>query len=383
MQPSLPGTRGLVSTINGCMFVFGVVLLLMGSLLPTFDVDATTAGTLGAFPLAGILVATVVIGPLLDKASAKAPLAVSLVLIIASLVAMPSLSGFAPLASVAFVYGLGAGILNATTNTLIATLNGTGRGSALNLLGLFFSIGALATPLLMTVARGRVSTATVLYVLAGVCGAVMLLVLSQRFPPPMRRSTPIGSLLRVLRHRVVWLFAALLFFESLEENCMFVWAGKVTDAVLHAPVSHAEVPLLGLTAGMGVGRLVASRLLAAANGRTIIVGAAALVAIGAAVALVAGSSYPVIVAGFALLGLGLSAIYPTALGLAGDRFPQETGTVFGAIIGVSLVGGTVGPIAGGLVAAAQPRLVLLIPIVAVCAIAALSFFATRARVDFA
>lgn len=363
------------------MLVFGVVLLLMGSLLPTLDVNAATAGSLGAFPLAGIFVATVVIGPILDKASAKASLAVSLVLIIVALIAVPSLRGFTALATAAFIYGLGAGVLNAATNTLIATINDSGRGSALNLLGLFFSIGALATPLLMAVARGRMSPAVVLYVLAGVCCVVLLLVLSQQFPPPLQRSTPLRSLLRVLRHRAVWLFAAILFFESFEENCMFVWAGKVTDDLLRMPISHAEVPLLGLTAGMGVGRLIASRLLAAAKGRNVIVSATGLVAVGAVIVITAGASYPLIVAGFTVLGLGLSAIYPTALGLAGDCFPHETGTVFGAIIAVSLVGGTLGPVAGGLVATVHPRLVLVIPLIAVCAIALLTFLTVRIRLD--
>lgn len=371
------GSAGLAATINGCMFVFGVVLLLMGSLLPTLDVDVAKAGSLGAFPLAGILVATVIIGPVLDKTSAKASLVVSLLLIIVALVVMPSLGGFAALATVAFVYGLGAGVLNASTNILIATLNASGRGSALNLLGLFFSLGALSTPLLMAVTRGFMSPASVLYLLAAVCSLVLLLVLWQRFPPPLRASTPLRGLLRVLRNRAVWLFAALLFFESLEENCMFVWAGKVTDELLQMPVSHAEIPLLGLTAGMGFGRFVASRLLARLRSRTVILNAGALVALGSVVVLASGSSYPWMVAGFTLVGLGLSAIYPTALGLAGDRFPQETGTVFGAIIAISLVGGTLGPVAGGLAAAIHPRLVMIIPLIAVSAIALLSLGATR------
>lgn len=379
LSPAAPASRRLVATINGCMLVFGIVLLLMGALLPTLDVDVATAGSLGAFPLVGILIATVVIGPTLDKASAKLSLAVSLVLIIAALMVMPSVSGYTALATAAFIYGLGAGVLNATTNTLIATLNDSGRGSALNLLGLFFSLGALATPLLMALARGRVSPASVLYLLAGICAVVLLLVLSQRFPPPLQRSTPLRSLLRVLRQRAVWLFAALLFFESLEENCMFVWAGKVTDEVLRLPISHAEIPLLGLTAGMGVGRFAASRLLGRAKSRTVILGAAALVALGAIVVLACGSSYPWLVAGFSLVGLGLSAIYPTALGLAGDRFPNETGTVFGAIIAVSLVGGTLGPIVGGVAAAIHPRAVMVIPLLAVGAIALLSVLATRYR----
>jgi len=370
---------GLVATINGCMFVFGIVLLLMGSLLPTLHVSAARAGSLGAFPLAGILIATIVIGPILDKAGAKLALAVSLAMIIAALVAMPSLEGFNALAVAAFIYGLGAGVLNAATNTIIATLSGTGRGSALNLLGLFFSLGALITPLLMSLTKGRLSPADVLYVLAFISAVVLVLVLRQRFPPPLQASTPLRSLLRVLKQPIVWLFAALLFFESCQENCMFVWAGKVVTDLLDVPVSRSDIALFALTAAMGVGRLTASRVLRKLGNRSVILVATATVIVGAVVVLLSAAFYAGLIAGFAIVGLGLSAIYPTVLGLAGDRFPDETGTVFGAIITVSLVGGTLGPVIGSWATAAHPLKVMLVPIVAAVAIAVLTLFATRRR----
>jgi fucose permease len=372
-----PGYAGLVATINGCMFVFGIVLLLMGSLLPTLHVSAARAGSLGAFPLAGILIATIVIGPILDKAGAKLALAVSLAMIVAALTAMPSLEGFEALAAAAFIYGLGAGVLNAATNTIIATLSGSGRGSALNLLGLFFSLGALITPLLMSFTRGRLSPAGVLYLLAFISAIVLVLVLRQRFPPPLQASTPLRSLLRVLKHPIVWLFAALLFFESCQENCMFVWAGKVVTDLLDVPVSRADIALFGLTAAMGVGRLAASRVLRKLGNRSAILIAAATVIVGAVVVLLSAASYAGLIAGFAVVGLGLSAIYPTVLGLAGDRFPDETGTVFGAIITVSLVGGTLGPVIGSWAIATHPLKLMFVPIVAAVAIGALTLIATR------
>lgn len=370
---------GLVATINGCMFVFGIVLLLMGSLLPTLHVSAARAGSLGAFPLAGILIATIVIGPILDKAGAKLALAVSLAMIIAALVAMPSLEGFNALAVAAFIYGLGAGVLNAATNTIIATLSGTGRGSALNLLGLFFSLGALITPLLISLTKGRLSPADVLYVLAFISAVVLVLVLRQRFPPPLQASTPLRNLLRVLKQPIVWLFAALLFFESCQENCMFVWGGKVVTDLLDVPVSRSDIALFALTAAMGVGRLTASRVLRKLGNRSVILVATATVILGAVVVLLSAAFYAGLIAGFAIVGLGLSAIYPTVLGLAGDRFPDETGTVFGAIITVSLVGGTLGPVIGSWATAAHPLKVMLVPIAAAVAIAVLTLFATRRR----
>ena len=366
----------LIATINGCMFVFGLMLLLMGSLLPSLQLSNARAGSLGSFPLLGILAATVLIGPILDKVGAKASLGVALVLIIAALTAIPSLRDFSALAAAALVYGLGAGVLNAATNTLISTLSATGRGSALNLLGFSFSLGALLVPLLMSLTAGRFSPAAVLYSLAAVSALVLVLVLVQRFPPPAHASTPLGSLLRVLNQPVVWLFAGILFFESCSENCMFVWAGKIVQEALRLSVSRADIALLGLSAAMGVGRLAASRTLKSVGSRNTILAATGLIAAGAVLVLFSGG-FTAMVAGFFVIGLGLAAVYPTVLGMAGDRFPSETGTVFGAIIAVSLVGGTAGPLIGSWAAAAGPKAVLAVPLAAAAAVAALTLRVTR------
>ena len=58
--------------------------------------------------------------------------------------------------------------------------------------------------------------------------------------------------------------------------------------------------------------------------------------------------------------------------MAGDRFPKETGTVFGAIMAVALVGGTAGPKIAGCIAPYDIRQVLLIPIFAAVAVAVLA-----------
>ncbi|HTV53561.1 MAG TPA: MFS transporter, partial [Terriglobia bacterium] len=209
----------LIATVNACMFVFGIVLLLMGSLLPNLNVNGAKAGSLGSFPLVGILAATILIGPVLDKAGAKSALAVALALIASALAVMPALSTYPALALAALVYGIGGGVLNTATNALIAGLSASGRGAALNLLGFSFSLGAIAAPLLMSSMGGRLSPPDVVRVLAGVAAIVLIPVLALPFPTAAHAHTPLGSLLRVLRHPLVWLLGVLLFFESGNENC--------------------------------------------------------------------------------------------------------------------------------------------------------------------
>ena len=110
----------LTAAANASMFLFGVVLLLMGSLLPSLHVSYAQAGKLGSFPLAGILVATMLVGPILDTVGAKPALALALVLIAVPVAVIPSLDSYLGLAGAALTYGLGGGALNTVTNALVS-----------------------------------------------------------------------------------------------------------------------------------------------------------------------------------------------------------------------------------------------------------------------
>lgn len=366
----------LLITINACMFVFGVVLLLMGSLLPSLHVSNARAGGLGAFPLAGILIATAAIGPVLDRAGAKVALASALIIIVIALAVIPVLASYPALAGAALAYGLGGGVLNTTTNALIASLSESSRGAALNLLGFSFSLGAIAAPLLMSAAGSGASPVLVLRILALAALVVLVPVLILHFPAPAHPHTPVRDLLSVLKEPFVWLFCVLLFFESGNENCMFVWAAKVLADALHAAARRADLALFGLSAALGAGRLLAVIWLRWMGSRGTLLLSAGITIAGALVAL-SHARFGWMLAGFVVIGLGMSAIYPTALGLTGDLFPRQMGTVFGAVMAVAMIGGILGPLAGGWAASSAPMRVLFIPIVAAAIVAILSFVVTR------
>ena len=366
----------LVLTANACMFVFGVVLLLMGSLLPSLEVDYVQAGRLGSFPLAGILVATVLVGPVLDTVGAKPVLATGLAMVAGAVGLMPSLHTFPALAVAALVYGFGGGVLNTATNALVADLSPSGRGAALNLLGLSFSLGALAAPLLMSTVGGRFGAPAVLHILATCTGLILVPVLIFRFPAASYAGTRLVELLRVLNNPLVWLFGALLFFESGSENSMFVWAGKMVAGVFHSGPERANWALVGLSAAIGAGRLGAAFLLRVLGSRRTMLLSAAVTVTGAMLAY-NSREFAVAVLGMCVIGLGLSSIFPTALGVAGDRFPRQTGTVFGAIMAVSLVGGTAGPSICGSLAATGLRNILWVPMIAAVAVATFTILVTR------
>ncbi|HTW80625.1 MAG TPA: MFS transporter [Terracidiphilus sp.] len=371
-------STGLSFTINGCMFIFGIVLFLVGSLLPTLHVSNAHAGSLGSIPLIGILAATVVAGPILDIHGARQMLIVALILIAGSLALMPSLSVFWQLEICCLAYGFGGGVLNTATNVLIADLHVESRARALNLLGFFFSAGSVAAPLLMSLAGGALSQAVVLRLLAAFTAAVLFPVLFFRFPPPLQAGVRIRNLLTVIHQPLVWLLGLILFFESGSENCMFVWAGKIATEAFHAPAARGSLALVALGTALGAGRLGAVVWLRWLGNLGTVWLSVCLVVTGVLIAL-AARSLPIMILAMAVIGLGISAIFPTVLGIAGEHFPGETGTAFGAIIALALIGGAAGPKTGGYAISYGPLQVLWIPAVSAAGVGILTAVAVRTR----
>jgi MFS transporter, FHS family, glucose/mannose:H+ symporter len=357
---------GLSFTIDGCMFIFGIVLFLVGSWLPTLHISNAHAGSLGSAPLIGILAATVVAGPILDIHGARPILITALILIVGSLALLPALGVFWQLELCCLAYGFGGGILNTATNVLIADLHAESRARALNLLGFFFSAGAVAAPLLMSLAGGVLSPAMVLRLLSATTAVVLFPVFFFHFPPPLQTGVRIRNLLMVLHRPLVWLFGLILFFESGSENCMFVWAGKIVTEALHGPAAQGGLAMVALATALGTGRLGAVVCLRwLGNLGTVLLSVCMIVA-GILIAVAARGASTMILA-MAVIGLGTSAIFPTVLGIAGDHFPGETGTAFGAIMALALIGGAAGPKTGGYAISQGPLHVLWIPAVsAVC-----------------
>jgi fucose permease len=367
--------KALLAAAYSCMFLFGFVLLLMGSMLPSLQVSYVQSGNLGSVPLAGILAATVLVGPLLDKLGGKIFLSFGLALIAVSLGAIPWLHHYAALIAAAFVYGIGGGLLNTAANAVVAGLAESSRATALNLLGLFFSLGAIAAPLLMS-SLGGMSPSTVLPVLAALAIAILIPTLLLDFPYSVDSQPGLAPLFSVLAHPAVWLFGGLLFFESGSENCMFVWSSKIVALLTGASAQQANLALVGLSAAFGIGRLLAVLWIRWLGNRGTIWLSCAMATLGALFAS-ANQTFLSATAGIIVVGLGLSAIFPTVLGLAADRFPKETGTVFGAIIGMALVGGTTGPSLAARLAEVGPARVFWIPITAAAAVATFTAILTR------
>jgi len=334
------------------IFVFGIVMAVLGTLfgLPEMrqrlKIDLAQQGNVFLLLYAGILLATLIAGPVIDSIGNKVILVASAALVASGMAGFAYAHSFGGAAIPAMLLGLGGGGLNTSTNALVSDLYGEERGTMLNVLGIFYGIGALGIPLLAAVIAGHFPIALQLLICAGLAGACALLFLGMRFPQASgAQSLSWREALQVARFPGVLVLGFLLFCESGNEASIGGWTSTYAGETGLRP-RGATLILAGYWAALMVGRLLVARLLKFVEKRQLVLGSGLGALVGAAV-VVTTRSEGMLVAGVLLIGLSYAGIFPTALAIAGDTYRKMTGTVFGLLFAIALVGGMSFPWAVG------------------------------------
>src|SRR5687767_4916238 len=135
------------------LLFFGIILITLGSILPLltakFKINDLGAGRLVSLLPVGILAGSLIFGPVVDRYGYKILLIASIVLSVIALEGLIFTSSFLILQICIFITGIGGGIMNGGANALVADISKEDKGANLSLLGVFFGIGALGTPLLL------------------------------------------------------------------------------------------------------------------------------------------------------------------------------------------------------------------------------------------
>jgi FHS family glucose/mannose:H+ symporter-like MFS transporter len=340
--------RRLFLSACGALFVFGVVLALLGTLFGMPEMrarmqvtDMVRQGDLQTLLLFGVFLATVIAGPLSDRFGTKLMLAVSALLATVALIGFATGRGYPAAQVCGFVLGFGGGGLNMAANVLTSLLFEDDRGPKLNLLAVFFGVGAMFIAL-AAAAVGSALMPAVMLIAAAISAGCLASYLVLPFPPA--RHAGGFSLLdagKVVRYPGVLLFAFLLFFESGNEAAFIGWTSTWAGGMA-ATARNATLVLALFQAMMMLGRISASRVLRVMTEQQLVLlsGAGALIS---TLIVAVAPTVPVLAIGVALGGLTCASIYPTILAIAGDRYPSFAGTVFGVLFAIGLSGGMVFP----------------------------------------
>jgi fucose permease len=364
------------------IFVFGIVMAVLGAILPSLferlRIDKAEAGGLFLFMNLAMLVVSFFFGPIVDRFGFKAFLSASALCVALSFGLLAFAPNYGLIVLAVMALGVGGGGLNGGTNALISDLNPGGRGSALNLLGIFFGFGALTVPFLIGTLLRWAGLVRIIS-LAAVAGLVpFVMFAAQRFPQPKQpQGFPIRDVKRISGDPALWLIAFLLFFQSGNEFTIGGWISTYLQEGFRLKASTAALVLAGYWAMIMAGRFAASRAVSRTGHHPLVLGSAVL-SLAAAVLLVAAPAGGLAVAAILLLGLGFAAIYPTTLATAGSRFASVSGTAFSVIFTVALCGGMLSPwLAGTIAKSATLRRGLMIPVVNAAMIVILQIILSR------
>lgn len=334
------------------IFVFGIVMAVLGTLfgLPEMRarlmIDLAQQGNVFLLLYVGILLATLVAGPVIDAIGNKVVLVASSVLVAAGMAGLAYAHSFGGAAIPAVLLGLGGGGLNTSTNVLVSDLYGEKRGPMLNLLGIFYGIGALCIPLLAAVIAGHFAIAPQLLTCAGLAGACAMLFLAMHFPvASVPQSFSWREVLRVAQYPGVLVLGFLLFCQSGNEASISGWTSTYVGAA-GLGARTATLILAGYWAALMAGRLAVSGLLKFVGKRQLVLASGVGALIGAAI-LLTNRSEGMLVVGVLVIGLSYAGVFPTALAIAGDAYRKMAGTVFGSLFAIALVGGMSFPWAVG------------------------------------
>jgi fucose permease len=385
---SAPDRRVEVRLLNGAayagMFTFGIVMALLGAILPSLSgrlqFEVTDIGTLFLVMNFAMLASSLAIGMAIDRFGMKPPLTVGPVLVGIALVLIIRAGTFADLLPAVGLLGLAGGALNGATNTLVADLHDDPKhkNAALNLLGVFFGIGALFLPFSIGALLVTFGVDPLLWAAAALCTTAGLFAALLGFPvPKQRHRLPWKDVPQFLRSPLVLSMALLLFFMSGTEFTLGGFIATYLTREMGMAVAAASWVLAAYWAALITARLALSRLLLGIDPHRIVF-VCAVGACGGAASITIAPNAAAAALGVAFTGLMLAGIFPTVLGIAGSHYKSHSGTVFGILFSVALTGGMTLPwVCGKTASVAGLRWVFVVVAVAFAVIAVLSRVTAR------
>ena len=342
------------------MLVFGIVLGLPGTVLGLPETVAelgltlTSRGTLISALFVGLLVGCLLSGPVVDALGYRASLALSsgLVAIAMPLLAMARTPVLAGAAIVAL--GVAAAGMNTASNALSSELFPGERARRMNRLAILAGIGGLMMPVATVAVVGRRCPGERSSWPAARwrrCSRWPARGYRRLTAPTRRDRTRSATAIRRFARQpgFAWLGLALLLGGG-NEAALAGWISTYLQAAGFS-ASAATWVLASHWLGLIVARVTLSprveRVKAAAIVRSAMAGAVCV-----AVFVVVRAHGWLAVSPF-VIGFAIALVVPTTLALAGDRYPGNTGALFGLLLTLLQVGGIALPAAIGFVV--RPR----------------------------
>ncbi|MCL7456115.1 MFS transporter [Micromonospora echinofusca] len=310
-----------------------------------------SAGDLGfalLLQVVGGLAALAFAGRLVRRHGAPAAIRVGLVSYVLVLLAIALTPSFAVLLGVMVLFGATGAVSDVAMNAYAVAVERELDRPVMSGLHGAWSAGSLAAAALAvagaTAGLGPsplLVGAAVLLLAVAVPALVGVVALAEVPGPPTRRRPPLAPLLGL---------GALAALAMYAEGAGADWSGVYVHDVTGVAAGPAAVGYVGFAAAMVAGRLVGDAVVRVVGPVTTARVAAAVSVVGSAV-VVAAVAAPMAVAGFVLLGAGLSVLVPLIFSAAGRHGgARDSGSAIATVSAMGHAGWLVAPVLVGQVA---------------------------------
>ena len=352
----LPVVFGAFGFFGSFWGVFAVLLADLGAALDLSPGPLGLALFVGA---AASILAMATLGPISDRLGRRVFILASAGIFGLGIVSLAFVGSFAALLPALFVLYAASGLYDVGINAAAVDLERSAGRRLMSFFHAAFSaggvVGALTAGALLQAGVGY--RFVYLAVLAPLV-LVLVSVAASRFP--VRESPPEGgeSAHDLYRSGPLLLVAAIATLGLLSEGEMEHWSGVYLRGSLELPALIGASGVAVFFAAMAFGRLVTAFIVSRLGDRNTLAAAGLATAVGMTFSL-ATREPALVVAGFLIVGLALSAVVPVSFSIAGDLAPGRAATAISIITTMSYGGFLMGPvIVGGLaeIAGLRPAL---------------------------
>jgi predicted MFS family arabinose efflux permease len=393
-KPAVPGPRARAA-ITTYFALYGVILAVWVTRLPAIKHQLRLSdGLLGLALLAipaGVLAVTLIAGRIVDRAG-SAWLTRAGGIAMALLLPGPALArGLWSLAGVLLAFGVAAGALNVGMNSAGVALERLAARRVITSMHAAYSLGALAGAVLGGLSARAGLSPLLTFTATGLPGAAVAAAAGpwlishdgeRNSAGPASTRQPAGAVAGPAQPApaswrshpavLIALLGSIGLCALLGEGAVADWSAVYLKDTLGTTAAFAALGYAGFSVAMAAGRLTGDRLAARFGPVWLVRGGSLIAAAGMAAGLASGSPVGG-VAGFAVLGAGLSGVAPQVFLAGGRADPERPGQGLARVVGLSYLGMVGGPPAvGGLASLTGLRLALWLPVALILASAVLA-----------
>lgn len=330
--------------ISAClgMLLFGIGLITLGSvaigLQEKFHLDKISSGTLFSILPLGILLGSLVFGPVCDRYGYKVFLVLSCFLMFIGFQGIAHAGTLCVLKICVFLFGFGGGAINGATNAVVSDISESHKAANLSLLGVFFALGALGMPLLLGILNKLYSFQSILSGVSILPVLIGTFILLTKYPEAKHSGQmSVRHSIKLIKEPLLLLIGFFLFCQSSFEGVINNWTTLYLSQQWLATESNALYGLSLFVVGMAVIRLLLGSVFRTISSAKIMMMSFIMLGIGCLIIQLAGSFAHAVI-GLVVCGGGLAAGFPVMLAILGGRYAQFSGTAFGLVLTIALFG---------------------------------------------